>query len=1515
MVLGTEVAVIVRSRNGRNLMVLSNGIDHRTAIEATQHLAKDLETSCKAHDATDFIHPLQSYPLVCDSCLTLGGSYLAVYRVVGQIVVIILGNAVARNAFFGLEAATQVVRILITECRTGNVTVEAVEKRYSEIFYDIHLYVTCGCLIEASDVIEVIHSPAEDKAKAAAAAATSPNVSLALTHHSPIPGSSIDHLAINSLYSHAGTHFGGASRTRLAVMLSRAVDPLQYRPATPSIGPSTPRLAQTFNERTLGAQTWQIQRLGFVSKAAMTAVAAAPGFEMPDPVGSGSWPKRRGLRAWDKVFGSGAAGGIGKVEPPMLIDKEALVAALERAMAAEMTGVEEDEDSAAAVDALLYPSTQEEQASAEKKTENHEAEDPLLPIDEVEEELSTLAAMKRPALVLLETWTASVKGRRLTNVVLHGVVSWASPLAREQVSKLKFNLLLPSKEEWLYGWGTSIQQLAEDEAAAEAAAYEAAAVAAAATVGVPYDPAIAAAAAQAVGAYPKNPYPQYQPQQPGTYGYDSLFGETTHQSGVTGQGVPPNYYEGAAAYNAYNAYSVTNGLSNGVTNNYTSNSNNTNAIVMPQNYAAMAAAFWKSQEEQKRNGENKQEHLSGHDNDDDTEEGYDHHDGGRKNHAEMGDSNSAKEGEGEEGNDEHTEALKKAIEVVRRAKELYHVNNGGARTASGFSTIPTLSYDDALTCVRTALRSAWRRTAAVRLFQLSRRQALKEIHQARATHAATAAAAAAEGAGECLSQEQMNYYEHTAKEGSHAATQMFYGADGHYYYYNEHNTPDIHSHAQASMDMSPASNASPFPPTATGITGDGFSSQLAPSLASAAAAFMEREGKTMTKKERRMAWKKAEKRRIKAEAKAKRDAEKQERKAQLLRKKNLKKIKKQKKEAKAAAASNAIVAAVRRRHADEALRRKAAEEESLRLREEEVTAQEVEMFMTKSVFVVDASVSMDTGTATAPMGCRKHPLAAEAEASEEEEDEDDEEREEDEREEEEKGEEDGKSRERESKEGESAGGGKGKADAFSTTRPKSPTLTHHPVPSTSSAATPTPASDSSALLFEAPETKRRRLEEERRAREEALVLLKYRVPYRCTPTPIQASIGVSQRPIAQRPTKMIVTVSINFAVREGSRISSLKALMNLPALLGTPCRVKPSGAEFDPTTCQLMWNHLNPTLLSLGSESDGSLSYIDQIRAKARIEAATTQKEQKGSEEDGEERKEGEAKEEEEKGQEKVEKEEDGKNNIENQGEQNEETKKIVEKEGQNQGQEGNGAVVRLEDVSTIEEKTKQPSFDKDLKKESHLDMDDFFDNLSAQLNINAVGSSENQEKEAKPAEVEAAIATAQGDHLLELSNPFTMEKSDEKANKDEEESNKEETQNQDEIEDEREKREGIDKEKEENEKKERETKEMEMLEKEKIKKEKEEEEKYLARVKERKERENKAKRERAVRTLAAVFIIDIKDDNGTLSEALTRLQGRVAVEGADGHSLSCLSLSQGVKEMNNWTSTAGWSAVVNLSL
>ncbi|KAF8065809.1 hypothetical protein HT031_002869 [Scenedesmus sp. PABB004] len=169
------VGVVLRARRGRNLLVQAHGLDVKAvtqaAVEAAAVLEGDLPSSIELLDTGV---GFQS-SLACGHLRVLGDRYAVVYRLLHQVLVVVV-SAAGANVFSSLNLASGVSRLLVAEAKTVELTPERVLKKYAQVYLSVDALVSrgsldlLGALLEAHSVLEGLGPDALKARKARALA-------------------------------------------------------------------------------------------------------------------------------------------------------------------------------------------------------------------------------------------------------------------------------------------------------------------------------------------------------------------------------------------------------------------------------------------------------------------------------------------------------------------------------------------------------------------------------------------------------------------------------------------------------------------------------------------------------------------------------------------------------------------------------------------------------------------------------------------------------------------------------------------------------------------------------------------------------------------------------------------------------------------------------------------------------------------------------------------------------------------------------------------------------------------------------------------------------------------------------------------------------------------------------------------------------------------------------------------------------------------------------------------------
>ncbi|GBF88389.1 hypothetical protein Rsub_01101 [Raphidocelis subcapitata] len=149
MVFGSDIAIVVRARRGRNVLVQSHGLEMRAVVTAAHEVSAalegDLSSAMELVDAGVGVGSQGSAPLACGRLHVVGNRYDAVYRAVGSVLIIAITRAGA-NPFASLNLVTAVTRMLCAECKTVDVSPARLLKRYAQVYTSVDLLISRGTL-------------------------------------------------------------------------------------------------------------------------------------------------------------------------------------------------------------------------------------------------------------------------------------------------------------------------------------------------------------------------------------------------------------------------------------------------------------------------------------------------------------------------------------------------------------------------------------------------------------------------------------------------------------------------------------------------------------------------------------------------------------------------------------------------------------------------------------------------------------------------------------------------------------------------------------------------------------------------------------------------------------------------------------------------------------------------------------------------------------------------------------------------------------------------------------------------------------------------------------------------------------------------------------------------------------------------------------------------------------------------------------------------------------------------
>uniref|UniRef100_A0A383W124 MHD domain-containing protein n=1 Tax=Tetradesmus obliquus TaxID=3088 RepID=A0A383W124_TETOB len=175
MVFGSDVGVVLRARRGRNILVQSHGLDVKAVTQAANEVAAVLEGDMPSSiELLDLGAGMQS-SLACGHLRVLGNRYAVVYRLLHQVLVVVVSRAHA-NVFSSLNLVAAISRLLVAEAKSIELTPERLLKKYAQVYLSVDALVNrgrldlVGALMEANNALEGL-SPDALKARKARQAA------------------------------------------------------------------------------------------------------------------------------------------------------------------------------------------------------------------------------------------------------------------------------------------------------------------------------------------------------------------------------------------------------------------------------------------------------------------------------------------------------------------------------------------------------------------------------------------------------------------------------------------------------------------------------------------------------------------------------------------------------------------------------------------------------------------------------------------------------------------------------------------------------------------------------------------------------------------------------------------------------------------------------------------------------------------------------------------------------------------------------------------------------------------------------------------------------------------------------------------------------------------------------------------------------------------------------------------------------------------------------------------------
>lgn len=171
MVFGSDVGVVLRARRGRNLLVQLHGLDAKTVTQAATEVAAVLDGDLPSSIELLDIGVGVQRSLACGHIRVLGNRYAVVYRLLNQVLVVVVSRSHA-NVFANLNLVAAISRLLVAELRSVEVTPERLLKKYAQVYLSVDALVNrgsldlIGALMEANSVLDSL-SPDGQKARKA----------------------------------------------------------------------------------------------------------------------------------------------------------------------------------------------------------------------------------------------------------------------------------------------------------------------------------------------------------------------------------------------------------------------------------------------------------------------------------------------------------------------------------------------------------------------------------------------------------------------------------------------------------------------------------------------------------------------------------------------------------------------------------------------------------------------------------------------------------------------------------------------------------------------------------------------------------------------------------------------------------------------------------------------------------------------------------------------------------------------------------------------------------------------------------------------------------------------------------------------------------------------------------------------------------------------------------------------------------------------------------------------------
>lgn len=329
--------------------------------------------------------------MLCGSLHVLGGRYLVVYRVLAQMLFIVVAQATAANAFSCLSLLNNVVRVVSTETKMPDAGPPQIERKYAEIYLAVEALMASGGVLEANGALARAHASLGQQAEKSGTAAA----------------------------------------------------------AKSAEAPKTPQLTITYRgRRTINGHIQQLARMSFSIGNALRDVQPRPGFDLHDgasrPAGAAGQDPFAGLplagaasvAAASDPFGDDDFFGLGKGKPAAKPEAAAKAASEDPfALPGGKEWAAFDQDAAAAA-----PGAPAANGGAAGFEDNAFGDGKAGSSGFGDSAFGPPPVPKEPVLRLVEVWRGEVAGGKLVRAGLSGRVEWLGQEAKAQVRTVQFSL-------------------------------------------------------------------------------------------------------------------------------------------------------------------------------------------------------------------------------------------------------------------------------------------------------------------------------------------------------------------------------------------------------------------------------------------------------------------------------------------------------------------------------------------------------------------------------------------------------------------------------------------------------------------------------------------------------------------------------------------------------------------------------------------------------------------------------------------------------------------------------------------------------------------------------------------------------------------------------------------------------------------------------------------------------------------------------------------------------------------